>query len=43
MAVLDAGHATIGERVDVALADGLAGAAIGSLPIYDPGKSRPRA
>ena len=42
MAVLDAGHAAIGERVEVALGDGVVGAAVAALPIYDPGKTRPR-
>ena len=43
MAVLDTGRATIGERVEVALGDGVVGAAVAALPIYDPGKARPRA
>ncbi len=43
MAVLDAGHAAIGERVEVALGDGTAEATVATLPIYDPGKVRPRA
>ena len=43
MAVLDTGQATIGERVEVALGEGTVGATVATLPVYDPGKARPRA
>ena len=43
MAVLDSGHAAIGERVEVAHGDGTAAATVATLPIYDPDKARPRA
>ncbi len=43
MAVLESGCASVGERVEVALGDGTAEATVATLPIYDPGKERPRA
>ncbi len=43
MAVLDSGHAAVGERVEVALGDGTAQATVATLPVYDPDKARPRA
>jgi aminomethyltransferase len=43
MACLETRFATKGTRVDVALGDGTVGAVVDDLPIYDPGKTRPRA
>jgi aminomethyltransferase len=42
MAVLDSSAAGKGERVEVALEDGVAPATVSDFPIYDPEKSRPR-
>jgi glycine cleavage system aminomethyltransferase T len=42
LAVLDAGAATDGGSVDVALAEGTAVATVAPLAIYDPEKRRPR-
>ena len=42
LAVLDSGCATIGERIEVAFGDGVVAATVAALPIYDPGKARPR-
>jgi aminomethyltransferase len=42
LAVLDAGVAALGTRVEVALGDGTAAATVETLPIYDPEKRRPR-
>jgi aminomethyltransferase len=43
MAVLESGWASVGERVEVAIGDGTAGATVATLPVYDPEKARPRA
>jgi len=43
MAVLDSGCSAVGERVEVAVGDGTAAATVATLPVYDPGKARPRA
>jgi glycine cleavage system aminomethyltransferase T len=43
MAVLDSSCAATGDRVEVALGDGNVAATVATLPIYDPGKARPRA
>lgn len=43
LTVLRADLAREGERVEVAVEDGTAPATVASLPIYDPGKQRPRA
>jgi aminomethyltransferase len=43
LTVLRADLAREGERVDVAVEDGTAPATVASLPIYDSGKTRPRA
>jgi glycine cleavage system aminomethyltransferase T len=42
LAVLETRFAAAGSRVEVAVGDGTAGATVDSLPIYDPGKRRPR-
>jgi aminomethyltransferase len=42
LAVLETRFAEAGSRVEVAVGDGSAGASVESLPIYDPGKRRPR-
>ena len=42
MAVLDSAVAKKGERVEVALEDGVAAATVSDFPIYDPEKTRPR-
>lgn len=42
LAVLDAGVAALGTRVEVALGDGTVAATVEALPIYDPEKRRPR-
>ena len=42
MAVLDSSVAKKGERVEVALEDGVAPATVSDFPIYDPEKTRPR-
>jgi glycine cleavage system T protein (aminomethyltransferase) len=42
LTVLETEHATPGTKVDVALGDGTAPATVEALPIYDPGKRRPR-
>ena len=43
LAILDAGAATEGEKLEVALGDGTASATVAPLSILDPGKERPRA
>jgi len=43
LAVLDTAVAGRGERVEVAVGDGTAGATVETLPLYDPEKKRPRA
>jgi glycine cleavage system aminomethyltransferase T len=43
MAVVEAGHASPGARVEVALGDETVGATVAPLPLYDTGKTRPRA
>jgi aminomethyltransferase len=42
MAVLDSGHASKGESLEVALGDGTTHATVDDFPIYDPEKRRPR-
>ena len=42
MAVLESRFAGLGERVEVAVGDGTAGAVVAEFPLYDPGKTRPR-
>lgn len=42
MAVLESACARVGERVDVAVGDGVAAATVAPLAIYDPEKARPR-
>ncbi len=42
MAILDDAHSANGTRLQVAVGDGTAGAAVQVLPIYDPEKKRPR-
>ena len=43
MAVLESSCAATGDRVEVAVGDGNVAATVATLPIYDPGKARPRA
>ena len=42
LAVLETPHAGLGTRVEVALGDGVVGATVTTLPLYDPEKRRPR-
>jgi aminomethyltransferase len=42
MAVLESRFAKLSERVEVAIGDRTAGAMVAELPLYDPGKTRPR-
>ena len=42
MAVLEIRFAKLAERVEVAIGDSIAAAVVAELPLYDPGKTRPR-
>jgi aminomethyltransferase len=43
MAVVEVAHAAPGTRVEVALGEGVVGATVAPLPLYDTAKARPRA